>query len=198
MQPLREEAEKVLEEEGGVFTLQAVRKLDLFDSFVKESQRLSPGGQRGFHECVVCLSRLTLSIVTMRRRVVSPDGLTFSTGVHLPYGSMILGVSAAAASMDPEIVENPNEFDGYRFQRLRSGEDRNKYTFTSTETLHWGSGKFACPGRFFASSEIKLLLALIVLKYDVRTKDGQRPKDIYWELSMGPDPKESIEFRKRR
>ncbi|KAF8242725.1 cytochrome P450 [Wilcoxina mikolae CBS 423.85] len=181
MQPLREEAEKVLEEEGGVFTLQAVRKLDLFDSFVKESQRLSPAGQ-----------------VAMLRRVVSPDGFTFSTGAHLPYGSTILGVTTAAASMDPEIFENPNEFDGYRFQRLRSGEDWNKYTFSSTETLHWGIGKYACPGRFFASSEIKLLLASIVLKYDVRTKDGQRPKDICWELSMSPDPTASIEFRKRR
>jgi len=46
MQPLREEAEAVLAEEGGVFTHEAVRKLDLFDSFLKESQRLSPVGLR--------------------------------------------------------------------------------------------------------------------------------------------------------
>jgi len=133
----------------------------------------------------------------MNRRVVSPSGFTFSTGVHLPYGATILGVTAAAASRDPEIFENPDEFDGYRFQRLRNSVDRNQHAFSGTSTLHWGLGKHTCPGRFFASAEIKLLLAKIVMKYDVRTKDGRRPDDVCWELANSPDTNAFIEFRKR-
>jgi cytochrome P450 len=41
--PLREEVETVLKEEGG-FTQNGIRRLDLIDSFLKESQRLSPIG----------------------------------------------------------------------------------------------------------------------------------------------------------
>jgi cytochrome P450 len=42
IKPLREELEAALREEGGVFTRQSVQKMELMDSFLKESQRLSP------------------------------------------------------------------------------------------------------------------------------------------------------------
>ncbi|CCX34716.1 Similar to Ent-kaurene oxidase; acc. no. Q701P2 [Pyronema omphalodes CBS 100304] len=177
--PLREEVETVLKEEGG-FTQNGIRRLDLIDSFLKESQRLGPIGN-----------------MTMRRKVVGSKGFTFSNGVHIPHGATILGVTSAAASLDPEIFENPEEFDGYRFLKLRQ-EDPNKHVFSSTSTYHWGLGKHACPGRFFASTEIKMLLAEIVVRYDIRIKDNKRPADICWGISNSPDVSAFVEFRARQ
>ena len=54
---LREEAQSVLEEEGGVWTKEAIAKLRRADSLLKEVQRLS-GGNASESECF--LGGLTL------------------------------------------------------------------------------------------------------------------------------------------
>jgi hypothetical protein len=53
------------------------------------------------------------------------------------------------------------------------------------------------PGRFFAVNEIKLMLAFIMLRYDVRTKDDKRPEDIKFAAFLIPDMKAEILFKKR-
>ncbi|KAL1961582.1 hypothetical protein VTN77DRAFT_1434 [Rasamsonia byssochlamydoides] len=44
--------------------------------------------------------------------------------------------------------------------------------------LGFGYGQNACPGRFFAAQELKLLLAYIVLNYDIRPLE-RRPKNVW-------------------
>lgn len=51
---------------------------------------------------------------------------------------------------------------------------------TSSKHLGFGHGNHACPGRFFAANEIKVILAHMLLKYD-------------WELAPGSkDPQPSF------
>ena len=58
----------------------------------------------------------------------------------------------------------------------------------------WGS-----PGRFFAASELKAMLAYIVVNYDLKIAgDGGRPPNVYILTSVVPSPKGEILFRKRR
>jgi len=45
--------------------------------------------------------------------------------------------------------------------------DRHQFVAITPGSLHFGYGKRACPGRFFAANGIKLILANILLKYDL-------------------------------
>ncbi|KAK1499410.1 ent-kaurene oxidase [Colletotrichum cuscutae] len=46
--------------------------------------------------------------------------------------------------------------------------------------MAFGFGRHACPGRFFAATEIKMLIARLLLEYDIRMPEGvmERYKNI--------------------
>ena len=72
---------------------------------------------------------------------------------------------------DSEEYPNPHEFDGHRFLRKREAGDKSSQFVQSSTNYHvFGGGKHICPGRFFANNELKLALAQVLLKYDVRLK----------------------------
>lgn len=129
-----------------------------------------------------------------------------SNGLVLPRGTHI-GVAAGANALDSKLFENVDHFDGFRFERLRSlpGNDA-KYQFVTThdtDQLHWGVGTHACPGRFFAAYEIKMLLAKILLQYDIRLEglrdsELQRPPDIKRDIRVIPNPVAEVSFRNRQ
>jgi cytochrome P450 len=43
------------------------------------------------------------------------------------------------------------------------------------------------PGRFFAVMELKLMLATILLDYDIKLIPGTAPKDVYFGIGRVPD-----------
>lgn len=66
--------------------------------------------------------------------------------------------------------EHPERFDGFRFSRLRDMPDnglRYQHTSTGTDDINFGHGIWACPGRFFASAQLKVILAELLRRYDV-------------------------------
>lgn len=128
--------------------------------------------------------------------------ITLSNGLILPKGSHI-GVAAGANALDETLFENAQEFDGFRFEHMRNiVGNESKYQFVTTsdvDQLHWGVGTHACPGRFFAAYEIKMLLARILVKYDIKLKDGaERPVDIMKDIRVIPNPMAEVLFRNRR
>ncbi|KAG6988937.1 hypothetical protein G7Y79_00067g095520 [Physcia stellaris] len=88
----------------------------------------------------------------------------FSDGLELPVGTCI-AIPALAIQTDPDNFPNPQEFDGFRSERLRLSEEMQSNTdgslhsaTTLTETnLAFGYGKHACPGRFYAVRKVKLM-----------------------------------------
>lgn len=68
---------------------------------------------------------------------------------------------------------------------------------TGTDYLAWGYGSHACPGRFYASMVMKLVLAQVVIGYDVRFEDGHRPKDVCRGARNLPGREVKILVRKR-
>ncbi|KAH8599968.1 putative cytochrome P450 [Bisporella sp. PMI_857] len=179
---LREEILQVLSEEpSGTLTRTSVPKLKKLDSFIKESQRINPFSSTGF-------SRKLKTTVTFH------DGLTLpsSTTVTFP---------VSCISMDPTIYPSPEEFDGLRFWRLRENkgeESKWQYTTTGKECLNWGHGVHACPGRFFAANEIKIIMIYLLMNYEVKMPDGAgRPKNLWTEGGMVPDASKAILVRAR-
>lgn len=53
------------------------------------------------------------------------------------------------------------------------------------------------PGRFFAVTELKLMLAYTLLNFDVKTKEGQRPPNVEIFGSILPNMKAEILYRRR-
>lgn len=108
-------------------------------------------------------------------------------------------------SRDPEYYDNPLSFDGYRFLRdegFESEQGRSDNEFAGIEpwNIHWGNGRFTCPGRWYASALMKLFVASILMQYDIKFPDGQteRPQNSYLDDGIVPSGKQEILFRLRR
>lgn len=182
LDPLRAEIKQVISEEpDGVLSKTAMPKLKKLDSFMKESQRMNPFSSTGF-------SRKILKSTHLHDGTIFPPGITVT-------------VPVSQISMDPSIYADPETFDGFRFAKLREKKgDESKWQYVSTnkDSLNWGHGVHACPGRFFASNEIKVILCHLILNYDIKLQDGEgRPKNIFTEGGMIPDMKGKVLLKKR-
>lgn len=64
--------------------------------------------------------------------------------------------------------------------------------------MAWGYGRHACPGRFFATQEVKVLLAQLLLEYDFKMPNGltERYADLDFGMSVMPDPSKEIMFKR--
>ncbi|PIA92053.1 Ent-kaurene oxidase [Cercospora beticola] len=186
---LREEVNTVLTEEQG-WTKQALTKMRKMDSFMKESQRMNPS-----------------TPITCKRKVM--QDFTLHDGLILPRSSHV-AFTSDAVNRDPEIYPSPDTFDGLRFHKLRtarcSNEDgaisanETKYQFVTAtqEYQNWGAGGHACPGRFFASNEIKLMLAYLLQNYDFCWKYGEsRTESAVIDWNILPDREKEVMFRRR-
>ncbi|KAJ7451356.1 cytochrome P450 [Mycena latifolia] len=189
--PMREEAERVIDAEG--WSKASLGKMHKIDSFLRESQRLSGSG----------------AAITLLRKVVAKEGFTFSDGTKIPYGAFV-GVPGLEMQYDPDNYENPTTFDGFRFSRMRPQRAGSHYpseeasffnrhmVTTAQDHVVFGYGQHACPGRFFAATELKAMLAHILIKYDVKAKaEGIRPPDMGFGIMRMPNLRGTIMIRKR-
>ena len=135
----------------------------------------------------------TTGVVTFQRIVKEP--ITLSDGLHLPKGTHIC-MPAAAISMDHAVIPNADRFDGFRW--FNEGLNSSSFVSTGPTHMHFGLGKYACPGRPFAVIIIKVILSRIVKEYDLRFEEGQegRPKNLSMEVGIIPDPAVKVLFRK--
>ncbi|KAK7984740.1 hypothetical protein PG988_002362 [Apiospora saccharicola] len=177
---LRQELDEMMVD--GKLPATHLQELKRMDSFLRESFRLHP-----------------VSLFTLQRYIEKPVKL--SVGPTIPAGT-IVGIDAQAINRSPELWEEPDKFEMDRFRRLREKSDNdNRFHFltTGSDSPGWGDGTQACPGRFFATSTLKIALAHVLLNYDVRLQEGTLPLDIT-PLANGtfkPDDKATILFKSR-
>ncbi|KAI1639434.1 cytochrome P450 [Biscogniauxia mediterranea] len=181
VEPLRSEILEVKKDSNGVLQKQHLTQMKKLDSFMKESQRHSPP-----------------SVATFQRKAMIPIDL--SNGFHIPAGTI---VQCNTNMLDEAPAEwgDPHAFDGFRFYKLRSRPgDANKFQFASTsyDSMQFGFGNDACPGRFFASNQIKIILAYILTHYDIKFDDSVvgRPKNFMFEVNVLADPTKMVLFKK--
>ncbi|KAI2463503.1 cytochrome P450 [Annulohypoxylon bovei var. microspora] len=177
-QQLREEIIQVIGEHGWAKT--SLYKLKLMDSFLKEGQRFRP-----------------MNASTMHRFV--DKEVKLSDGTILPQSSRMI---VATNFMDPAIYPEPEKFDAARFMKMRQQPgNENSWQFVTTSASHtlFGHGQHACPGRFFASNEVKVALCHLLLKYDWRFVPGVgRPAPRCFEGGNGVDQAAEIQVRRRK
>jgi cytochrome P450 len=101
---------------------------------------------------------------------------------------------------NPDVYEDPEEFDGARFLRMRDVPGKGNQAHlvsTGTEALGFGHGLHACPGRFFAANELKIGLANLLLKYDLKPTDDFDPNFIELGFDLRVNPNTRILVRRR-
>ncbi|KAI1639694.1 cytochrome P450 [Biscogniauxia mediterranea] len=196
---LREEANEVFRDEDDWNKKDSVQKLTKMDSFIRESQRLSG------------------NVTSFIRKVMKPIDL--SDGTHLPAGTNLLAPLAGVAR-DERYYPDAGVFDGLRFWKLRQqhhhattegsssgGGSSRRWQFTSIgdTNMNFGLGRHACPGRFFAAAEIKMTLAHLLLRYDVRlaaaaaeSQPQPRPPPNMFMMTKSPSSTAEVWFRRRR
>ncbi|KAF2677137.1 cytochrome P450 [Lentithecium fluviatile CBS 122367] len=146
----------------------SLQQMKLLDSAMKESQRLHP---------------------------LNMDGTVLPKGAH----TFVRWESRCSAETYP----NPDEFVVDRFlEKRESGEAgaSSKWQFVTTSSDHmgFGHGRQACPGRFFASNEIKVAMVHLLLKYDwAYTDDGRKPDQVVSNIPI-MSFEQKIAFRRRK
>ncbi|KAF7515226.1 hypothetical protein PCG10_003556 [Penicillium crustosum] len=176
---LRTEIDSAVQEHG--WSGRALSQMRKLDSFLTESQRLSP----------LASSQLTRAVI---------QDFTFSDGTTVPKGSYVLA-PMYAMYLDNNIYQDASTFDAFRFSKLREQpghENRHQFVTTSPTHINFGHGKHACPGRFFAAQEIKLLLAHALKEYDIRLEDPTTlPEGSWFDRSRKPNQTARVLFRRR-
>ncbi|KAJ5799001.1 uncharacterized protein N7503_006506 [Penicillium pulvis] len=174
VEPLRHEIKNALSEHG--LGLAALAKMELLDSVMKESQRQIPIS------------------VGLERKVIRETSLP--NGTKLPKGTQIMVDSSDM--WNPNVHENPEVYDGYRFMKRRhAGDKASQFVQSSREHNVFGGGRHICPGRFFANTELKLCLVHILFKYDFRLEPGYCSSPVKFGVYASVDPKVRLEIRRK-
>jgi cytochrome P450 len=139
-------------------------------------------------------------IGSFRRKILYD--ITLFDGTYLPKGTTVLSPTWSL-SHDVSIFPNPNTFDGLRFFNMRhaSPADLNRHHLTTLDTTatYFGVGKHACPGRAFASVEMKMILVHLLMRYDFKLVDGDtKPRDYQMEGIKHPNRQKEIMIRNRQ
>lgn len=149
----------------------------------------------------------------VQKKVLAREGVENKyEGWRAPMGSYI-AVDMHNPQHDPSIYPEPENYDAFRFSRARemevekgvgdgsegnpsvSGGNTSALT-TSGIFLPFGHGRHACPGRFFIAVEIKLMLAYMVMKYEIEPM-ALRPRN-RWLGGIRLPPTKAVMRVKRR
>ncbi|KAI0410935.1 cytochrome P450 [Xylaria grammica] len=178
IQPLRDEAVEVLRIHG--WTKAGLYNLKLMDSILKETQRVKP-----------------IQMISMQR--IADAEVRLSDGTVIPKGSKC--AVANTSRLDGGLYEDPQKFDGYRFVKMRNDpgkENMAQFVTTGVNSLGFGHGSHACPGRFFAANEVKVALCHLLLKYDLELAEGALSEVTSYGFNLNYNPASRIRVRRRK
>lgn len=178
IEQIQDEVNNVLAANDGKWDKGVLQHLVKLDSSMRESSRL--GSFLGFG---------------ITRKIIAPEGLIAPNGTHCPYGCLI-AVPTNGIHNDPAIYESAAEFRPFRFAEMRETAAQPKeetevaskkdtthlvknanlsFVSLSSQYHPFGYGKHACPGRFFAANELKLLLAYMFQNYAFENQPERPP-----------------------
>ncbi|KAK3385379.1 cytochrome P450 [Podospora didyma] len=189
---------------GDQWTKARIAKMVRTDSVARETLRLHQfGGRGGFKKVMV-------------------DGFTLPNGVMVPRGTMLTWFTYPMQTDEAIYGPDARAYDPFRFSRMREEEERNEkarmkvktkanedgakalLSFVSTSAtafMPFGHGKHACPGRFLADFEFKMILEYLFTRYDVEFPEeyqGKRPPNVWVAEALFPPTGARIRARRRK
>ncbi|KAI3324417.1 cytochrome P450 [Xylariaceae sp. AK1471] len=164
--------------------------LPLLDSFLKESARQHP-----------------VESMSTRRQAIQP--FKFSDGITLDVGDWAC-TPVHAINHDPNKYPDPFTFNGFRFaspevlekatlmkDSTSSQAKPSELTEVSSEWQFWGTGRMACPGRYYATMALKVLLAQVISNYDISLPEPDAKARYTWRSTFLPRNSFKITFTPR-
>ena len=157
-------------------------------------------------------------------KVCAPDGIQIENGETIPKGTKCV-VPMHAIHRDSTAYQNPDKFDAFRFSRpYEASRTENGHVSTAVTSdahndltadqkasgiagenstvmlndhfLTFGHSRHACPGRFFATLEMKLMLAHVVMNYDVEHIKVRPADAVVVEIKL-PSENATVRIRTR-
>ena len=150
----RAEQRSLVGQVGETLTMAQMQQMPYLDRVLKETERKYPPVGGGFRE------------------VVKPVDFN---GYRVPVGWLAL-YRIEAAHLDERCYSDPMAFDPDRFSPERAEQRRYDYSLVA-----FGGGPRVCLGMAFAKLEMKILMALLLRRYEWRLVAGQ-------DLTMNPVP----------
>ena len=196
LESLKEEVERVYREDGQQWTKPGLARLYRTDSAIRESMRMG-----------------MLMSTALLRKVIAPEGITNpAEGWHAPYGTTISS-PLRGAHTDPSFHDSPYRFDPFRFSRERevyeakAAEEKDPreglklraqgMVTTSDRHFPFGHGRHACPGRFLVAHELKMIIAHLLMNYDLKMLVNRPQPRVIGKLFIPPTDA-SMEVRRKR
>ncbi|KAF1383743.1 hypothetical protein PFLUV_G00135010 [Perca fluviatilis] len=195
MAAVKEEVNTVLKEfgqevrHGGPLinlTREMLMKTPILDSVVEETLRLT---------AAPLLTRAVIQDMTLKMA----DGREYL----IRKGDRMAVFPYIAIQTDPEIHSDPHSFKYDRFLN----PDRSKKTHfykagkkVKFYNMPWGAGVSMCPGRFFATNELKqfVFLMLVYFEFELKNPDEKIPEMDFSRWGFGTmQPDRDIQFRYR-
>nr|AUX14934.1 cytochrome p450 CYP8B15 [Kryptolebias marmoratus] len=195
MKAVREEVDKVLKETGQEvqpgcplinLTREMLTKTPILDSAVEETLRLTAAPLL----LRAVLQNMTLKMADGREYFIREGD---RMGIF-PYGDVHL---------DPEIHPDPLSF---KYDRFLNPDGSKKTDFYKAGkkvkyyNMPWGAGVSMCPGRFFATNELKqfVFLMLIYFEFELMNPDEKIPEIDFRRWGFGSmQPVRDVQFRYR-
>ncbi|KAJ8133117.1 hypothetical protein O1611_g505 [Lasiodiplodia mahajangana] len=168
---LRKECAEALALSSGQWDAKSVGRLRLVDSALRESMRVSPVGP-----------------FMLPRTVMDPGGIKLDgCDTPAPPGTVFV-LPVENMHFDERVYSNARCYNPFRFAHPEKHVDdkntaaKQKLAVTLDESFFaFGTGRHACPGRFFAIVEIKIFIANMLLNYEVEYLDAKPPpRRVLW------------------
>ncbi|KAK6533324.1 hypothetical protein TWF694_002275 [Orbilia ellipsospora] len=181
---LRDEAVEMIGKHG--YTAQAFNMMSKIDSFTRECSRFVSLGP----------------IIITRTAQIS---YTLGDGTLLPVGTQVCMPHHSVHNNPGIPLYADPSFDGLRFHNIREAilkeNPENKqahrtelWTATSTQQLFFGNGRHPCPGRFFASTQSKMLLHYLLTNYEMAVDSESQYQPHTWQTMYIPNVFANINF----
>ncbi|KAK3707577.1 hypothetical protein LTR37_012072 [Vermiconidia calcicola] len=182
---LDSEIEAIDKTNGGSWSKSALAEMTRTDSALRESMRVS-----GF------------VIFGVQRKVVAKEGVTLPDGTNIPYSNIITVPRGVRITMKPftSILSTSRKDDeparnDKDLAKILDGKNMSSVS-TGSHFMQFGHGKRSSPGRFFAVQEIKLMMAYMLLNYDIKYI-GARPERKWMGTLVVPDTSATILVKRK-
>lgn len=153
-----QEIKDVMEKCDGSIDIQTISQLKYLERICKETHRLIPS---------VCTFSRTVMEDIMIDKYVVPKGAMLAVHVH-------------GLHHNPTVWTNPEKFDPDRFL-IEQSQNRNPYAY-----VPFSAGPRNCIGQKFANLEQKLILAMLLQKWIVKSSLSQEDVQKYMAVTVQP------------